>query len=387
MSRLREFFGKLIPKRYRGDKDPDTSSMTGFTGVSRFKDLTRSILSPIGDRTRRTSLRESMSKLISRDSVSKLIDAKKLPSSLEPAVVAEWMQQRLQSRGADFYLILVTILISTFVLADSIAFRVARFIPEPPAIRANRGSYGQSRVRALEEYNVIATRNLFNSKGLIPGEDQGPQDLGGAPVRTTLPLNLIGTLVLRDELKSIATIEDKSASMVYPVRVEDEIPSKLKVVAIEPYRVIFINSATGRREFIDMPEDASANAPRLSVGRPTARAASPGIEQLSPTQFNISRSEVDKALANFNKVLTEARAVPNFENGLPAGYKLFQIVPGSIYEKLGFQNGDTINAVNGQSINDPAKALELLNEFKTASNIQIGIKRDGKQQTFEYEIR
>ena len=87
-------------------------------------------------------------------------------------------------------------------------------------------------------------------------------------------------------------------------------------------------------------------------------------------------------------VLTEARAVPNFENGVPAGYKLFQIVPGSIFDALGLKNGDTISAINGQSINDPAKAFEMLNELKSgAKNFEITMKRDGRTSTNNYDIR
>ena len=77
----------------------------------------------------------------------------------------------------------------------------------------------------------------------------------------------------------------------------------------------------------------------------------------------------------------------HFENGMPAGYKLFQIVPGSIYDKLGLQNGDTLCGLNGQSINDPGKAFELLGELKTASHLELCVKRDGRQNNNSYDIR
>jgi general secretion pathway protein C len=303
--------------------------------------------------------------------------------------VVEWVSQSLQSRGYAFYGKLFTLIVCCYFLADVLALMAGKYIPEPPVVRSSRVTNVAHRVKSIDDYNPIFARNLFNRKGLIPGEENpsGPADLGGAPVRTSLPFNLVGTLILKDEIRSIATIEDKSASMVYPVRIDEEIPSKARILKIEPRKVIFVNTQSGRREFVDLPEDAISSA-RISIGGGGTTSKSPGIEQVSDNQFNISRSEVDKALGDFNRVLTEARAVPNFENGVPNGYKLFQIVPGSIYDKLGLKNGDTIVGVDGQPINDPAKAFELLGKLKEgASHMELAVKKpDGKTSTKVYDI-
>ena len=241
--------------------------------------------------------------------------------------------------------------------------------------------------KSLEFYNVIFSRNLFNSSGKIPGEEnQAPVDTGGAPIRTNLPFNLVGTMILTDELRSIGTIEDKSASITYPVRIQDEIPGKAKIIKVEPYRVIFLNTSSGRREFIDMPEDTTT-APKISARTGKTGAAGPTIEKLSETQFNISRVEVEKTLSDLNNVLTQARCVPNFENGTPSGYKCFQIVPGSIYDKLGMQNGDVLTGINGENINDPGKAFEMLSQLKTANHVDLSLKRNGATKNYSYDIR
>lgn len=292
---------------------------------------------------------------------------------------------QLQKQSSGFYGKIAVILISTWFLADIFALMASKYLPEPPAVTTRYDSRG-NRIRTLEEYQVIFSRNLFNSKGLIPGDETPTQqvDLAAAPVRTSLPFNLVGTLILKDEIKSIATIEDKSASAVYPVRVQDEIPQRARILKIEPNRVIFINTQTSRKEFIDMPLDPAVSNPKITI-RPAGGAG--GIERVSPTQFNVSRVEVDKALSDLPQVLTQARCVPNFENGVAAGYKCFQIVPGSIYDKLGMQNGDTICGINSQNVDDPAKAFALLGELKSASHLELCIKRDGRQQTFVYDIR
>jgi general secretion pathway protein C len=311
--------------------------------------------------------------------------------NLDPQKIIQWSTGAFQRGGTRFYGTLAAISLSTFFFADVTALLLEQYIPEIPVSRSNRFGTSTSQIKTIGNYSTVFSRNLFNSQGLIPG-DEGSQlannDPGGVPVRSTLPLNLVGTLIMNNEIRSIATIEDKISSSVYPMRIEDEIPNKLRVVKIEPRRVIFINNASNRREYIELPEDANhPSAPVTSSLRPSASAATgAGIEKVAATQYNISRTEVDKALADFNNILTQARAVPNFENGAASGYKLFQIVPGSIYDKLGLQNGDVISGLNGTPINDPAKAFEMLSDLKTSSHLELQVKKDGKIQNYTYDI-
>lgn len=305
--------------------------------------------------------------------------------------IADWANRTFQKQGFGLYGTLMTLLLCTYFVSDLAALVAARFIPEPPPARPVSAVPGQRKSRSLDEYNVIFTRNLFNSQGTIPGEEAAPPgmplDEGGAPQKSTLPFNLIGTLILRDEIRSIATIEDKAASTVYPVRRDDEIPSKARIVSIEPRRVIFLNLASGRREYIDLPEE-QGSGPKITLGaRGGLSPVGPGVEQVAPTQFSISKSELDKALGpDLNNVLTQARAVPNFENGVVNGYKLFQIVPGSIYDKIGLKNGDVIMGADGQPVNDPGKAFELMGNLKNTNHLDLQIKREGKTISLSYDI-
>lgn len=304
--------------------------------------------------------------------------------------MSRWINNAFQGQSTAFYGKLATVVLSAYFLSGLTALLLENYIPEPPVSRAIRTtSVNTSRPQTADDYQVIFSRNLFNSRGLIPGEQgatEEVQDAGGNPTKSNLPLNLIGTVILKNELRSIATIEDKSASIVYPVRMDDEIPGKAKILSVEPMRVIFINTSTGRREYIELPEDLAVSNARITLGTPPKKSGA-AIEQVAPNQYNLPRAEVDKAMADINTVLTQARAVPNMENGVAAGYKLFQIVPGSIYDKLGLKNGDTLCGLNGENINDPARAFALLNELKTSSHLELCVKREGRQTNNSYDIR
>ncbi len=280
----------------------------------------------------------------------------------------------------------VAVILTAWTAADLAAYYADRLIPEPPISRFRAGAIESAATKPFADYAIIISRNLFSSLGRIPGDEvQGVPNQDNDPVKTALPLNLIGTVILKNETRSVATIEDKGENQVYPMRIDDELPGKIKIISIEPFKVIFRNVASGRKEFIDMPEEG--NGTKISVGSLSSRKSPTAIEQVAPNQFNIPRAELDKYLSNINDVLTQARAIPNFENGQPAGYKLIQIVQGSVYEKLGLKNNDILCGVNGENINDPARAFELMNQLKTASALELCVKRDGHQTTQSYNFR
>lgn len=280
----------------------------------------------------------------------------------------------------------VAIILCMFFLADIVGIGLDYFIPSPPAVRSSGGmggsGGGNARRPQLADYQAITTRNLFNAEGLIP--NMGENRPKGDPVRTTLPLNLLGNVILKDELRSLATLEDKSNSTVYPVRVHDEIPGKLRVLRVESRRVIFRNLTNQQDEFVDLPEEPIQTPRLLGI---TRASTGPGITKNSETQFTIMRTEVDNALKDLNRVLTEARCVPHFEGGMPAGFRCFQIVKGSIYDQLGMKDNDVICGINGNASNDVSKVFEQLTSLKEASHIDLCIKRDGKQLNMAYDIK
>ena len=111
-----------------------------------------------------------------------------------------------------------------------------------------------------------------------------------------------------------------------------------------------------------------------------------GVTKISDTQYRVERSEVDKALNNLAEVSTQARIVPSFKNGVASGFKMFSIKPGSIYSKIGLQNGDVIHKINGYEMNSPDKALEIYQKLKDALSVQIELERRGANMTVNYNI-
>lgn len=219
-------------------------------------------------------------------------------------------------------------------------------------------------------------------------------DPNAAPVRTSLRVKLLGTLVSESLPEwSVASIQDIVTLKTNTYMIGDRVQGA-EVVEIERLRVIVINN--NRREFIDStPGDGSGVAPPPPVvsarpvnsGPPPSVALGTGVKQLSDNDYEIPRAEIDKTLANLNDVAMQARIVPAFKDGVAQGFKLFSIRPDSIYSKIGIQNGDVIKRINGFDLNSPEKALEIYSKLKESSRIDIEVERNGAAVRKTYNVK
>jgi general secretion pathway protein C len=219
-------------------------------------------------------------------------------------------------------------------------------------------------------------------------------DPNAPPVKSSMRVKLLGTLVASDKMWSVSSVQDMSTQRSATYMVGDRIQGA-EVVEIERARVIILNN--GRREFIDgQPGDGAAMAsytpPPLPAG-PAVQPPSPGgglgngIRAVSENDYEVPRAEIDRTLSNLNDVAMQARIVPAFKDGQAQGFKLFSIRPDSIYSKIGVQNGDVIKRINGFDLNSPEKALEVYAKLKEASRIEIELERNGSSIRKNYTIR
>ena len=103
--------------------------------------------------------------------------------------------------------------------------------------------------------------------------------------------------------------------------------------------------------------------------------------------YSIDRSMIDKQLADLPTLQSQARVVPHYKDNQYQGFKLVGVRPGSLYRAIGIRSGDVITSVNGNKIDSPNKALELFEQLKSSSNIQVEIERRGQAKTLGYTIK
>lgn len=282
-----------------------------------------------------------------------------------------------------------------FTVADlGIIYVREYFIPQsaPPkkAPKMQTGGYADR-----SQYSAITSRNLFSSTGTIPdplaavnaAQEEQKEDI---PVQSSLPLDLIGTLVHSDPTKSVAAINVKSKNLSGSYMVGSEIESMAKVEKVERGIVYFRNLNNGALEYIEISRgNTKVN---FDSSRPAAgpvKAGGKDILALGNNTFRIKRTDLNKYLNDLSGLLMQARALPNRDpnTGEINGYRLVDYQPGSIFEQMGLPRGTLIKSAGGEPVNSIQSAMEMFNKLKKESKVELGVEVNGSDQKYNYEIQ
>jgi len=200
----------------------------------------------------------------------------------------------------------------------------------------------------------------------------GPGVWNRVPVRSSLHGTLIGTAIADPRLYSLCQITNPDVNETQIYAMGDKYQNA-RIYQIEKERVLLDHD--GVNEYID-----------TSGLGPVHRGDAGGVRQVSERRYVIARSELNSAITNLPDLATKARIVPSFKNGVADGFKLFSIVPDSLYSKIGIQNGDVIRRINGYEMNSADKALEIYQKLRDTSRIEVEIERRGETLRNAYSI-
>lgn len=287
------------------------------------------------------------------------------------------------------YLVIVNLLLLALAAysASSIVGTAlaARLIPPPDVdISPPPAPLEIEPAKPANYYALIPKRDIFNSAKPTPAA-AAPPPAEAAP--TQLKLKLWGTAVF-SKGKSFSIIEDQGARKQGVYGINATVPGNATVKAIEWDRVIL--SHNGRDEILTLEEvKAVPGAVKPAVAAAAAPAANggSGIQQTSENEFTVPKAEVDSALENMSQLFTQIRAVPHFDGGQAIGFRLFAIRRGSLFDRIGLKNGDIIRSINGNEMNDPGKAMALLQELRDTNNLDVDIIRNQQPQKLTYSIQ
>jgi general secretion pathway protein C len=192
----------------------------------------------------------------------------------------------------------------------------------------------------------------------IPGI-QADQDLG---------FKLVGTAVTNDPSKNFAIIEIQSTGNQGAYREGDRVGDVLikKILSGS----VIITTKMGDET--------------LSMGYGGRRE---GDVQSPPEMARLDRKEVDSTLPEYLQLMREIRVRPYLEEGQPSGFLIYNIEPGSIFARMGLENGDVIMVVNGKPITKTLQAVEFYNALKKGGTVNLEIKRGETKQELHFIIQ
>lgn len=272
--------------------------------------------------------------------------------------------------------LLVAALIAARTLHLITEFQLAIPISSPGSTTSEPIRFARTEARL--ELHTESLARLFGVKErppINPSAYVGPQ-------RSARRAKLVGTLTSRVPFWSLASVEDLDSRRVRSLRVGDVLQDA-EVVVIERERIIVTRE--GQREVIDGkgPEGPPWTVAPVSAGNERGG----DIRRVGEHTYEVPATYLDPDSWTQGSALTQARIVPSFKEGRPQGFKLFSIRPGSVYEKLGLQNGDVIQRLNGVALDSTEKALEQYMLLKTSRHLEVDIDRGGSTLRKVYDLR
>jgi general secretion pathway protein C len=234
--------------------------------------------------------------------------------------------------------------------------------PTPPRDASHRPG-------PLESYAVIAARDVFNP---APARDD----------QLTEGLRLWGVgLYGRD---GRAVIEDLETRRQELYGVGDEVRGA-RVTAISWDRVILERGGVEATLELAPPGERRRAEPEAAT--PPETAAGHRIRRTGADAYIVDRRELAGAVDNMSGLMTQLRAVAEVTDGRPAGFRLFQIKEDSIFRRLGLQDGDVVQRVNGTAMSDPASLLAFFEQLRSEPRVAVDIVRAGSARTLVYDLR
>lgn len=245
---------------------------------------------------------------------------------------------------------------------------------------------------AFADYQVIAMRNIFNANP--PSNNEKPeQSLRPAPEPTTptqLQLKLAGTVAGANNQR-YAIIEDLSNRGVQSVHQVGDMIQSAFIVEIRPTCVVL--DKDGQPELLCFEYDNN----RTAVARRRPSASAPprpqtddddsGIVRVDAATWRVSRELVLEHLTDIAALSRQARVKPYIVQGEQRGFRLTRLQRGSLLHKIGLQNGDVLQKVNGLNITSPEEALRGFTQLRNESTVRLELLRRNQSTTLTYELR
>ena len=242
----------------------------------------------------------------------------------------------------------------------------------------------------LADYAAIAKRNIFNSSD---------QEQAAAPVveetlnletlkQTDLKLKLWGTVTGQNE-GDYAVIEDAKAREQNLYRAGDTIQNAVVKLILREKVILKVGA---NDEILAMEENIGQGrrspAARRDVRSPSSPSPAERLPVSSyPRKIRLQADQVEKAMENLGELMEQATLRPHIEDGQSAGISITGIKPNAIFRKMRLRNGDIITGVNGDAIESVEDAVKVVEQLSSGSDIQLQIKRRGREQSLDYNIQ
>jgi general secretion pathway protein C len=276
---------------------------------------------------------------------------------------------------------------ATFLVAHTINAVVAEALLVPASVASPRTADAadpSTNQSAASLAHQVRTSGLFPlpPDPVVTAPDGTPGAGAGVvqqPLNLASKMKLLG-VVMGDQGGVSAIIELIANKQQLFIRLHDQVPDIGEVAEIRRDGLLIRQGGQQEILGLSMGEDQPPMVPKPQA------ASAPAVPG-APIKKTLDRREVDQAIGDLPKLLSQARAVPVMANGAMSGFRMDYIAPSSFYEKIGLRYGDVLKQVNGVEIRDPSTMLTLFQQLRNERTVKLDVLRNNQRATLLYDIR
>ncbi len=296
---------------------------------------------------------------------------------------------RLAAIGLDKRAPVLAMLVMTALLAYGLALATWEFLPHQPheVLSAPAASSMPSDPGVKRQQTNIARIGQWHLFGKV--EKVMPKPVAAvidAP-DTRLNLKLRGVLASSDPINARAIIAD-GKGMEDAYAIGETLPGDAVLREIYADRVILEHH--GRLETLRLPKDAPDSVtPTSASSRHTAKTNFRAMQSTGNASTSaLLRQYRDALMTNPQSLMNLLSVTPVNDKG-SGRLKGYRIRPGKdrkLLGRFGLKSGDVVTGVNGISLDNPIKALEIMRDLSKATSVTLDVERNGTMESFSFQV-
>ncbi len=294
------------------------------------------------------------------------------------------------SRGPIHQVAMVALVCGLTYSLGTITALVLKGSPEIASTKSHMVSISLEKDFNAMTLNQVKGQNIFRTNVSKKTNKMADTKCEEAQQASSLPIKLVNTIVLQDEVKSLASVQVRGGRDLREIRQGDKIDNMAEIFKITRLEILIKNLENGVCESVTSSKAQEVRS-TISVMNPEAsrefkaNKKIPGIENKG-NKFAIQKALLDEKLKDIASILTQARAIKIQNPDGTLSFKMTEMDPAGIFPYLGLQDQDIITAINGKPIYDINEVMSLFGRIKNVDNLSLGIKREGMDSTQEYSI-
>lgn len=259
------------------------------------------------------------------------------------------------------------------------------FIPDSQSdqsqVPVSNGQNKQHRASVVD-IDKLKSLSLFGVAG-----EQVPAVTAPAPIadeveinatKTRLNLTLEGIVYTPDTASSLAVIVYQGKQDQYYIGDKLPVGSRVELAKVLIDHVILDNA--GNYESLWLYDDEKAKRSQPIARRTPVNTTSPNVTDIRSNQqaTNLAQDYRNRLYKNPSSLAEVLRISPSQKDGELVGYRVSPGKDRRQFAQLGFESNDVVTSINGITLDEPSKALEIYKLMRTATEATFSVDRNGE---------